>query len=476
METRTSSKRIEPLRAPKKNLGDLPADTAAKVLTASADIALILDSKGVIRDISLSTQDLVRDGCLKWLGQHWIETVTTESRSKVELLLSEAGSNASLIGREINHSLGRRLDLPIRYTTIKIGKNGKVLAVGRDLRAISSMQQKLIDTQQTMEQEYSRLRNAETRYRLLFQISSEAVLIIDAANNRILEINPAALKLFGKSSKRLAGHPLQEFFTSETQRRLQGYFTALKSSGQAEEIVAKLDHSKADVAISASLFRQENTAHLLVRLTPTSEHATTLLHERASLLDVIEKIPDGFVVTDQERRILIANNAFVEMTQLATEEQVRGEVIDRWVGRHPIDMSLLGKNLKERGEVRTFSTVVRGEYGTSEDVEISAVSVTSGVQPCFGMTVRRTSRRTDTTLNARRALPRSVEQLTELVGRVPLKDLVRESTDMIERLCIEAALELTDDNRASAAEMLGLSRQGLYSKLRRHGMGDLDTE
>ena len=74
------------------------------------------------------------------------------------------------------------------------------------------------------------------------------------------------------------------------------------------------------------------------------------------------------------------------------------------------------------------------------------------------------------------ALPRSVEQLTELVGRVPLKELVRESTDMIERLCIEAALELTDDNRASAAEMLGLSRQGLYSKLRRHGMGDLDGE
>ena len=476
METRTSSKRIEPFRAPKKILGDLSAESAAKVLTASADIALVLDAKGVIRDISLGTEDLIRDGCHKWLGRPWIETVTTESRSKVEQLLSEAESVNSLGGREINHSLGRRLDLPIRYATIKIGKSGKVLAVGRDLRAISSMQQKLIDTQQTMEQEYSRLRNAETRYRLLFQISSEAVLIIDAANNRILEINPAALKLFGKSSKRLAGHSFQEFFTSETQRRVQSYIAALKSAGQADEIVAVLDHSKAEVAVSASLFRQENTAHLLVRLIPTTEHASSLLHERTGLLDVIEKIPDGFVVTDQERRVLNANNAFVEMTQLATEEQVRGEVIDRWVGRHPIDMTLLGKKLRERGEGRTFSTVVRGEYGTTEDVEISAVAVSSGTQPCFGMTVRRTTRRTDTTLNARRTLPRSVEQLTELVGRVPLKDLVRESTDMIERLCIEAALELTDDNRASAAEMLGLSRQGLYSKLRRHGMGDLDTE
>ena len=68
--------------------------------------------------------------------------------------------------------------------------------------------------------------------------------------------------------------------------------------------------------------------------------------------------------------------------------------------------------------------------------------------------------------------PRSVEQLAQLVGRMPLKDLVRESSDLIERLCIEAALQLTQNNRASAAEMLGLSRQSLYVKLRRFGMID----
>ena len=54
-----------------------------------------------------------------------------------------------------------------------------------------------------------------------------------------------------------------------------------------------------------------------------------------------------------------------------------------------------------------------------------------------------------------------------------MRDLVRESTDLIEKLCIEAALELSGDNRASAAEMLGLSRQSLYVKMRRFGLGDL---
>ena len=71
-------------------------------------------------------------------------------------------------------------------------------------------------------------------------------------------------------------------------------------------------------------------------------------------------------------------------------------------------------------------------------------------------------------------LGRSPEQLVELIGRVSLKDLVRDATDVIERLCIEAALKLSGDNRASAAEMLGLSRQSLYVKLRRYGLGDLE--
>ncbi len=63
---------------------------------------------------------------------------------------------------------------------------------------------------------------------------------------------------------------------------------------------------------------------------------------------------------------------------------------------------------------------------------------------------------------------RSLEQTTNLVGEVPLKDLVKASTDLIERLCIETALRMTDGNRASAASLLGLSRQSLYAKLRRH--------
>ncbi|MBV8914398.1 MAG: PAS domain-containing protein [Acetobacteraceae bacterium] len=77
---------------------------------------------------------------------------------------------------------------------------------------------------------------------------------------------------------------------------------------------------------------------------------------------------------------------------------------------------------------------------------------------------------------AARGMPRLVHEVTSQIGRVKLKDLVRDATEVLERHCIETALELTRNNRASAAGLLGLSRQSLYLKLHRYGIGDLTAE
>lgn len=47
---------------------------------------------------------------------------------------------------------------------------------------------------------------------------------------------------------------------------------------------------------------------------------------------------------------------------------------------------------------------------------------------------------------------------------------------MIERLCIDAAHERTGDNRASAADLLGLSRQALYIKLHRYRLAGFESD
>jgi transcriptional regulator PpsR len=136
-------------------------------------------------------------------------------------------------------------------------------------------------------------------------------------------------------------------------------------------------------------------------------------------------------------------------------------------------MRVVIANRRQHGSVHLFSTVIRGELGATIDVEVSAISQLDGDETSFGFVIRNVGRRLAAiTASDQSSLTRSPEQLKDLIGRVPLKDIVRDTTDVIERLSIEAALELTGDNRAAAAEMLGLSRQSLYVKLRRFGLAD----
>jgi transcriptional regulator PpsR len=160
------------------------------------------------------------------------------------------------------------------------------------------------------------------------------------------------------------------------------------------------------------------------------------------------------------------------LAQIENEKRVQGEGIDRWIGKSSVDFDILLLNLRQHRSLKLFSSVVRAEHASPVDVEISAFALNSDENSNLGFVVRNVGRRIGAETGPHSEIPRSREQLTELIGRVPLKELVRETTDVIERMCIEAALKLTGDNRATAAEMLGLSRQSLYVKLRRFGLAD----
>ena len=132
---------------------------------------------------------------------------------------------------------------------------------------------------------------------------------------------------------------------------------------------------------------------------------------------------------------MTANAAFLEMAQLSSSEQARGELLDRWLGRAGVDFSVALANLRQSGSIKLFATAMRGEYGASADVEVSAVSLTARRrQARLGFAIRNVEKRLSATATSAGELPRSMAQLTELIGRVPLRDLVRETTDVIEKL------------------------------------------
>lgn len=468
---------VTPFATPELWLPAMQPRSAAALVQATSDVALVIDGQGVIRDVAIGA-DLGFDGSDEWVGRHWLETVTVESRAKVLAMLRDAAARPAPDApwRQLNHPMAGGADVPVLYTAIPLG-NGNVVAVGRDLRQVAALQQRLVDAQQAMERDYLRLRQTEARYRLLFETVAEAIVIIDAGTLGVVEANPAAQRLFGDGPKRVVGRPFLDLLDAASRADAAALLGAARSAGRGDDVSVRLGGDAPAVTLGASLFKTETGALLLLRLVPPRDALAFGTREKteAALLRVIDGLPDAFVVTDLQGRVLAANRGFAELVQLPAGEVLPGQSLDRWLGRSAVDLNVLIGTLKQHGVVRMFPTTLRGAYGAPLQVEISAVSVTQGELPCLGFAIRDVERRLAADTAQPREMPRSPSQLAELVGRVPLKDIVGETTDLIERMCIEAALQLTRDNRASAAEMLGLSRQSLYVKLRRYGLGDLGS-
>ncbi len=465
-------------KSPKDSLGNLAADVAAAVVEAAADIALVVDAKGVILDAAIARPDLAADlaGAARWTGKRWNEIVTEETQPKVEMLLGESASGVTSQWRQLAHPAAQGGEVPVLYCAVPIAKSGRTLAVGRDMRALASLQQRLVEAQMSMERDYSRLRHSETRYRVLFQISSEPALVLDAATDRVVEANPAAARLFGETSGRMIGRNFPVGLDAESTQALQALATGIRAGLTVEDIKVRFA-SNEEMTVSTSMFRQGASAFYMLRFTPANIGAALPQESplNAKLIEYTKRTTDGVVIVDQDGRIQAANAAFLQMAQIMTEDQARGELAERWLGRSGVDMNVMIANLRHHGTVTLFATVLRGNFGAGADVEVSGFSL-GGEPATFGLAIRNVGRRLGDVPQSPRHLPQSVEQLKELIGRVSLKDMVRDTTDMIEKMCIQAALELTGDNRASAAEMLGLSRQSLYVKLRRYGLDDEPAE
>ncbi len=440
-------------------------------MAASSDVAMVIDREGVIRDVAFSNEGVTNFGIGDLVERRWVDTVTVESRPKVEEMLRDALNQRESRRREVNQQSPRG-SIPFRYVAVDAGRDGRVIALGHDLRAVETLQQQLLQAQQAMERDYVRLRQAESRYRVLFQIASEAVLIVDQSSKKIVEANPAAGKILGIDYAVLAAHPFAKLFHPESRDAAISLLTNSSTSAETGPIPVRLADGRSGFTAAASLFRQDGMTHVLVSLAPAAvERSDAGKDSNLKLLRVLNRIPDSFVVTDEALNIIDVNLAFVELSQIGSTDSAKGESMARFLGRPGVDLKVLIGNLREHGWVRNFGTIIRTIYGEQEEVEISAVAVHEGLESLYGFSIRPSRHVTPVRTAQLRELPRTPEQLTQLVGRVSLREIVAETTDVIERMCIEAALNLTGNNRASAAEVLGLSRQSLYSKLNRHGVG-----
>ena len=441
-----------------------------EVLLANlADLRLTLNETGGVQAVDANSgllRHLPRDAMI---GQPLMELVRESDKGIAADALSAVQKEPGIAHRMDAALVAAPEEEPVPVTCwlcANTDDNSTQLACV-DLRGETSLRQQLVNAQRTLEQDYWNNRRLEARYRRMLEMVAEGFLVVDDLSGRVLEANSAAASLLNLEEGALVGRVFPVGLDNDSARAL----TELQREARSTTAIVQGQATTSDgdtLSIGVTCLRQGNETRLLIRIASISENQSEL----GLGGDSFEASPDGILITDQNGAVIAANSAYLEMACIQDAEQAMGRRADRWLGRSIVDLDVLLSNIHPDRPLQLFSSVLRTEVGTRLDIELSAVQTEHSGRPLILMFIRDVSRRVGTEESTEVHLPRSIEQITGRVGRLPLKQLVRESTDVIEALCIEAALKLTQDNRAAAAELLGLSRQSLYTKLRRFDIGD----
>jgi transcriptional regulator PpsR len=450
------------LTVPKERFGD--------ILAAAADIVIAVDPDGVVQSI-LTNQGDQNLGCLDhWVGRDLREFLTDECHPKLDAALAGASMGAIAVPRsvELNHIDNASWEFPIRYSVFDTGEGGPILMVGRDLRPVAEVQQQLVRTQLELEKDYEAQREAETRFRVLMGETRDALVFVDAKSGRIEDISEAAGVMLGVGTESLTGG---SFFQEFEDRRRAEFIDSLNAAAGngAAPMVATSRRNRTPLKIHSTLFRAAGRVILLCRLEADVRSETVGEELGVNLRALYDRGFDAVVFTDSRGGIRGANEAFLNLLDVPSVAALAGKSISEFLVRGSVDLRILIDGAARSGRVRQFSTRLETVFGSQRPVDVSVTNLNERVDPTFGFVLRDTSRG-ETASVPMPADGDVTRNVMDLVGASPLKDIVAATTDVIEKMCIETAVDLTRNNRVAAAEMLGLSRQSLYVKLRKYNL------
>ena len=439
---------------------------------AAPDIRLSLDRDGVIRDAALAGA-FAEETATAWIGLPWAATVPERDGLLLGRILGEVQARGLSPFRPLVQRLPSGREVAVEYTTFRQEGGQDLVAVGKSLQAVTEIQNRLIETQQAMAQDYLKLREIETRYRHLVNASSEAVLLLDARDFGVLEANPMAARTFGLGSGPPKANParrLLDCLRPEDLDTFLGMLHEVRERGGAPGTLVRIGAARDPWFARASLMVAQDHPVFLVQFAPAEGPLPAHPTWRESPLEhLVERSPDAFTVIDHQGAILRANRAFLDLVQMGSETAILGKPLGRWLGRPGADLTVLLANVRRLGAVRLFSTKLYGELGSEIEVEISAVGNAPTNPTHIGVCTRNIDRRLSTE-NRATSSGQWLDILAKQVGRTSLRRLVDEATEVIERHYIDAALDLAAGNRTVAAELLGISRQSLYVKFGRYGL------
>jgi transcriptional regulator PpsR len=422
------------------------------------DLTLTLDEDGVIQKV-VTADALAREPLDQWRGRRWGETIGPAIDSLTLKKIEDVRLRGDPSCFEVRQRFPSGLELPMEYTTFSLGKAG-FIAIGRNLEAISELRARLEQTQQARERDYWKMREIETRYRTLFDATTEAVALVNVSDLTVIEANHRAVSHLYLSP----GVPFLPQLSDKDRRALDELLDKVREQGRAPGVVIQPTPTHGLWSLRASLMNSENGPAFICQFTQMRDAGG--LQKGLSTASLIERLPEGFIIVDRDGVVQAANDAFLELVQLGAEAAATQRKLARWLSSPGADANVVISLIRKHGDLRRFQTRIEGELGQSTPVEITAVGDDAQQPNYFGLLIRDISQGSRSGASTAAGPGASIDEFDNRT----LETIVRMSTEVIERRAILRALELCNGNRTAAARQLGLSRQSLHAKLKKYGL------
>lgn len=463
------------------NSGAIPLiapEILGKIISEVADFAIVISDEGQILSNLINPSNPEAARFDSWEGRDVRDTLTTESVPKFdERFGAFCEGKTGLRPVELNHTdSAGQWEFPIRYTFHRIGPDGAVLMLGRDLSPIAEMQQQLVKAQIALERDYEAQREFDARFRVLMEATRDAVVFLSAQTGRITDANSAAAKVLGRSRDQLAGSDFRDLVDDRQSGELLDRLSSEAIAEQTSAVEVTLRKASEKTRLLPTLFRAAGERVLLCRILGDEQRSDPVGDLSRNLLDLFRSGPDAIVFCASDGAVLAANEGFLDLIDAAHDLNVKGRGLSDYLQRGSVDMRVMTENAARTGRMRMYPTKISGDYGTPRAVEISVTALDAGPSTVFAFIIRDASRAENVRPAGAPVSNDNMQSVMELVGSATLKEIVAETTNVVEKMCIETAVELTMNNRVAAAEMLGLSRQSLYVKLRKYDLLTRDID
>ena len=447
-------------------------DVVAGILARVSDIALMISETGLIKEV-MSSPDLIgKPNMQAWVGLPIRDVFSVESIPKFDTRLKQfLAGDADVQPIEVNHKASPGFAaFPVRYSFHPTGATDSILMLGSDLTPVSEMQQQLVAAQIALENDYEAQRDHDLRFRVLMESSDVPTALVSAETGNLLACNGATETLLGKPREQL----IDAGFAREFETQGGSDIVSALVSAASEQIVTPLEaHLAKDnraLTVMPTLFRSTGGQVLLCKMTLSDAQVSSADQLQSHLVNLFHNGTDSIVFVNAAGYILSSNDAFLKVADITHAQSIQGRPMVDFLSRGNVDLNVMLENARRTGSMRLYATKVITEHGAERSVEISTTQLIAGTAAVFAMIIR-DSRRVETVRTPiQQVTEPDMGSVVELIGGHSLKDIVAKTTDVVERMCIETAVEMTSNNRVAAAEMLGLSRQSLYVKLRKYDL------